>query len=294
MIAGTAGMLIGGLLTPQQVADWGWRLPFIFGLTIVPASLYIRWSVPELDASAHRPARAPLREVASHHKLLLLLGMGAFTLVSVANYCLAFYLPTYAVHNLGLPPIGGFAGTLLIGAVQTLLSPFFGALSDRQGRMPVMIFAALGLAAATIPAFLIVVGHPGIGTLLLSQFVLGILVTAYQAPMPAFLCDLFPASLRATGVAIVARFHGDAGGRLHAVRGHAGDRSHRQQPCSGHLRRAGRRAQFRLHAGVSLTIAYRRGSVRTGEAVSPCGWLFVRTKPMGTEVGVPSPSYGRK
>jgi MHS family proline/betaine transporter-like MFS transporter len=199
-------MAVGGLLAPDQVADWGWRLPFIFGLTIIPASLYIRWSIPEIERPAHAPTRTPLREAAASHKLLLILGMGAFALVSVANYCLAFYLPTYAVHDLGLPPVGAFAGTLLIGTVQTVLSPVFGALSDRRGRAPVMIVAALGLAAATIPAFLFVVGHPTVMTLLISQLVLGILLTAYQAPMPAFLCDLFPPSLSATGVAIVHDF----------------------------------------------------------------------------------------
>jgi len=206
VMAGLAGMAVGGLLTPEQVAGWGWRLPFIFGLTIIPASLYIRWSIPELDRPAHPPSRAPLREAAAGHKKLLGLGMGAFALVSVANYCLAFYLPTYAVHDLGLPPVGAFAGTLLIGGVQTVLSPVFGALSDRRGRVPVMMVAAFGLAAATIPAFLLVVGHPTVVALLLSQLVLGILVTAYQAPMPAFLCDLLPPALRATGVAIVHDF----------------------------------------------------------------------------------------
>jgi MHS family proline/betaine transporter-like MFS transporter len=40
----------------------------------------------------------------------------------------------------------------------------------------------------------------------LSQAVLGTMLTAYQAPMPALLCDLFPSSLRATGVAIVHDF----------------------------------------------------------------------------------------
>ena len=126
--------------------------------------------------------------------------------MTVANYCLAFYLPTYAVRNLGLPPVSAFSGTLLIGAIQTVLAPFFGALSDRYGRTPIMLFASLGLAVMAVPCFLVLVGHPTVVTLLVSQAVLGTILTAYQAPMPALLCDLFPASLRATGVAIVHDF----------------------------------------------------------------------------------------
>ena len=206
VLAGIAGMLVGGLLTPDQVLDWGWRLPFIFGLCVVPVSLYIRRVVPEADVSGRTISRSPIRDAISGHKRYLLLGIGAFALVTVANYCLAFYLPTYAVRDLRLPPVGAFAGTLLIGIIQTVLAPFFGALSDRFGRTPIMLFASLGLALLVVPCFLVLVGHPTVWMLLLSQAILGTLLTAYQAPMPALLCDLFPASLRATSVAIVHDF----------------------------------------------------------------------------------------
>jgi MHS family proline/betaine transporter-like MFS transporter len=206
VLAGVAGMLVGGLLTSDQVLAWGWRLPFIFGLCVVPVSLYIRRVVPDVDAAERTTARSPIREALTGHRRYLLLGIGAFALVTVANYCLAFYLPTYAVRNLGLPPVSAFAGTLLIGAIQTLLAPFFGALSDRYGRTPIMLFASLGLAVLAVPCFVGLVGHPTVMVLLLSQAVLGTMLTAYQAPMPALLCDLFPASLRATSVAIVHDF----------------------------------------------------------------------------------------
>ena len=206
VLAGVAGMLVGGLLAPDQVLAWGWRLPFIFGLCVVPVSLYIRRIVPDVDATERTLPRSPIREAVTGHSRYLLLGIGAFVLVTVANYCLAFYLPTYAVRNLGLPPVGAFAGTLLIGAIQTVLAPVFGAVSDRHGRTPIMLFASIGLAALAVPCFLALVVHPTVLVLLLSQAVLGTMLTAYQAPMPALLCDLFPTSLRATSVAIVHDF----------------------------------------------------------------------------------------
>jgi MFS transporter, MHS family, proline/betaine transporter len=113
VLAGVAGMLVGGLLSPVQVLAWGWRLPFIFGLCVILVSLYIRRIVPEETADRTLP-RSPIREAIAGHSRYLLLGIGAFVLVTVANYCLAFYLPTYAVRDLGLPPVSAFAGTLLI------------------------------------------------------------------------------------------------------------------------------------------------------------------------------------
>ena len=168
--------------------------------------------MPDLDGSEHPKPRSPIKEAVAGHKRYILLGIGAFALISVANYSLAFYLPTYAVRNLGLPPVSAFAGTLLIGTIQTILAPLFGALSDRLERTSIMLFASLGLAVLAVPCFLVLVAHPSVVTLLLSQTVLGIMLTAYQAPMPALLCDLFPASLRATGVAIVHDFTATAVG----------------------------------------------------------------------------------
>jgi MHS family proline/betaine transporter-like MFS transporter len=206
IIGGLSGVLISTLMTPAQIEAGGWRLPFVFGLTIIPVALYLRRMIPEDSGGRHARSRAPLTEAIKGHKLRLLVCMGAFALVSVANYALAFYMPTYAVRNLGLAPSGAFAATILIGTVQAVLSPLFGHLSDRHGRARVMLIGAIGLAIVTLPAFLVVVNHPTVAALLCSQLVLAILLTAYQAPMPAFLCDLFPPAIRTTGVAIVHDF----------------------------------------------------------------------------------------
>jgi MFS transporter, MHS family, proline/betaine transporter len=204
IIGGLSGVLVSSLLTPAQIDAGGWRLPFVFGLTIIPVALYLRRMIPDDRHSAR--SRAPLTEAVAGHKLRMLICMGAFALVSVANYALAFYLPTYAVRNLGLPPAGAFAAAIVIGTVQAALSPLFGHLSDRYGRARVMLAGAAGMMLVTLPAFHVVVSHPTTTALLCSQFVLAILLTAYQAPMPAFLCDQFPPAIRTTGVAIVHDF----------------------------------------------------------------------------------------
>jgi len=204
IIGGLSGVLVSSLLTPAQIDAGGWRLPFVFGLTIIPVALYLRRMIPDDRHSAK--SRAPLTEAIADHKLRMLICMGAFALVSVANYALAFYLPTYAVKNLGLPPSGAFAAAIVIGTVQAALSPLFGHLSDHYGRARVMLVGAAGMMLVTLPAFYVVVSHPTTMALLCSQFVLAILLTAYQAPMPAFLCDQFPPAIRTTGVAIVHDF----------------------------------------------------------------------------------------
>jgi MHS family proline/betaine transporter-like MFS transporter len=132
--------------------------------------------------------------------------IGGFMLVTISNYALAFYLPTYAIRNLGLTPSVAFTSTVVFGVLQCVLSPIFGRASDKYGRKKIMIGAGIGLLALTMPCFLIVVRFPSVYTLILSEIILGALATAYQAPMPAFLCDLLPPGVRTTGVAIVHDF----------------------------------------------------------------------------------------
>ena len=206
ILGGLSGVLITTLFTQPQIEAGAWRIPFAFGLTIIPVALYLRSQIPENYARKHINARAPLTEAIAGHKLRLLICCGAFALVSIGNYALAFYLPTYATKNLGVPASGAFAGTIVIGTMQLFLSPLFGHLSDQYGRAKIMLIGALGMTVLTIPAFVMLVNYPATATLLCSQFVLAIFLSAYQAPMPAFLCDLFPAPIRTTSVAIVHDF----------------------------------------------------------------------------------------
>ena len=173
---------------------------------IIPCMVYLRRAIPDIDREKRQTSKAPLREVFRDHKALLLLCIGGFILVTVSNYAFAFYLPTYAVKNLGLSSSIAFSATMMFGALQCLLSPIFGYVSDVYGRKTVMNAAAAGLIVLTLPCFLMVVTYPSADTLIASELLLCVFATAYQAPMPAFLCDLFPAGVRATSVAIVHDF----------------------------------------------------------------------------------------
>src|SRR6266478_8599658 len=47
LAAGLVGVVLGAVLSPEQLADWGWRVAFALGLIIVPVGLYIRRRLPE-------------------------------------------------------------------------------------------------------------------------------------------------------------------------------------------------------------------------------------------------------
>ncbi len=209
------GTILNSVLTTEQMETWGWRIPFLFGLLIGPVGYYIRRHVDEtLEFQSAQTISAPLREMLTYAKTRLLVALGTIVLVTVAAYT-NVYVPTYAIRELGLPPAGGFLAGLLAGAIQIVIVPVSGALSDRFGRLPIAAPAVVAILISVHPLFAWLVARPTIGWLLFVQAVIGVFVAVYAGPIPALICELFPTRVRTTAVSTsyslgVAIFGGSA------------------------------------------------------------------------------------
>jgi MHS family proline/betaine transporter-like MFS transporter len=84
----------------------------------------------------------------------------------------------------------------------TVGAPFVGALADRIGPARIMMAAALSTALLCYPLFYLLVSYPTVGVLMIVQVILGILATAYFAPMPALMSAIFPVQVRTTGLSL--------------------------------------------------------------------------------------------
>ncbi len=190
-------------LTTDQVASWGWRVPFFFGLVIGPAALYIRSRLDEPEEFLRAThTNAPLREAAANDKARILVGAGLVAAGACGSY-LNTYMPTFAFTKLGLPASTALLGTVAAGLVNTVLPPVFGHLSDRVGRVRVMaISGAIGLVMI-YPLFRWLVADPSVATLVCIQVLVALVFyCGYYATVPAALADLFPTRRRTTGVGI--------------------------------------------------------------------------------------------
>jgi MFS transporter, MHS family, proline/betaine transporter len=206
IIAAASGALLTGLLTSQQIVEWGWRVPFVFGLLIGPVAYYLRSHVDEtLEFQLLEDRAKPVQEVFSSAKTRLLIALGAVVLSTVTMYTTLF-MPTFAVRQLGLPQAGSFLAVMLTGAIQIVLVPVFGAMSDKRGRLPIMYAAAGAILLMSYPLFAWMVSTPTLQTLVCVQIVLGVLGAAYMGPLPALMADLFPTRTRTTGLSISYSF----------------------------------------------------------------------------------------
>ena len=202
MLAAGFGIALSGAIGADSFGDHGWRIPFLFGLSLGPVAFYIRRKIDE--SPEFRPSEtpaSPLRSVLSDQALRLTFGIGAVILATVSAY-LVLFMPTYAIRQLGVPASVAFTAICLVGAIQLVMAPLFGHWSDRWGRFRLMMPAAALLLVVIYPLFAWLAAAPSLERLIVMQIVIGFLATAYFAPLPALLAELFPAGTRTSGLSL--------------------------------------------------------------------------------------------
>jgi MHS family proline/betaine transporter-like MFS transporter len=196
---------VNALLSPDQVAAWGWRVPFLLGLAIAPVGLWLRGRLEETpEYTAHSLANEPpvsLRTVMGHGRALGV-GFALSVLWAVCVYTLVIFLPVHAQRALDMSARDAFAASLVANAVFVVGCLWFGLMADRFGRRLLMALGAGGMLVAVPPLMALLVSAPGPGMLMLVQSLFCLLVAAFSASAPAALAGLFPVAVRATGMSI--------------------------------------------------------------------------------------------
>lgn len=200
------GAGITSLLSLEQIHDWGWRIPFFFGAAIGPVGLYIRRHIAEsAEFKSTRAMAAPLRALLTDAVRPLAVAFGLVICGTVAMYTIIF-MPTYAIRHLSLSMPNSYAAGLITGTLQLLLIPLFGALSDRIGRTPVPIVAAVAMLAGIYPALAWLSVEPTVFKLLFVQGLFGLATAAYLGSVAALMASLFRADIRSSGLSISYAF----------------------------------------------------------------------------------------
>ena len=121
---------------------------------------------------------------------------------TIQFYVILLYMPTFAATELHLPLDQAFLAQAIGLLCMTVLTPFFGALSDHVGRKPVLIAALVLYLALTYPFFLWVHEDPSFRNFLIMQITLCSVLGIASGPFSTAVAEQFPARLRSTGVAI--------------------------------------------------------------------------------------------
>ncbi|MCE0762099.1 MFS transporter [Pseudonocardia kujensis] len=205
--ASLAVVLLNAMLSKEQMLSWGWRLPFLIALPLGLVGIYIRRKLedsPQFIAAREEGAvvKVPVLELLKNHRKALLYGFVISSLTYGAFYVIFSYTQIYLVQVAKLSStIASLSPTVGL-LVALILQPTFGFLGDRLGRKRLLLLAIVCLVVLPFPMFLLLnSGAPAL--VFLANALLGIPVTLVQAVNLAALCELFPTTVRYSGVALV-------------------------------------------------------------------------------------------
>jgi MHS family shikimate/dehydroshikimate transporter-like MFS transporter len=212
------GSAVGGLMSTgmfllmQQLPEdsflsWGWRVPFLISIVLVLVGLFIRLRIMESPVfaqlkEARRVVKLPVFDLLRSDTRNVLLAAGLFLAHGVLFYAMTVYTLAYTTSQLGLSENTYLIGVTAAGAGQIFTIPALGALSDKLGRRPVIIFGTLFIIAFAVPLnFMIESQIPVMAWL---AVVISICVghNAVYSPTAALYSEMFPAHVRYSGASL--------------------------------------------------------------------------------------------
>jgi MFS transporter, MHS family, proline/betaine transporter len=203
VLASLFGVALTTLLSHQQLVDWGWRVPYFFGMLVGPAGLYIRAKIVETPEflEAEKPQTVPISDLLRRHPLEVLLALG-ISIISNASFYILAYIPTYGVKTLHLPQSTGFTATLIGGLILAIGCPLAGHWSDKIQRPLLMVITCWFFLLTPYPAFYLMAAWPSLATCVIAVAWLQLVKAGYSGVLPSLMSDQFPVATRAVGVAL--------------------------------------------------------------------------------------------
>ena len=191
--------LLNSVFTPADIDAWAWRLPFLLGAVLLPVGLWLRRGIKETPQFQAEQAGhgAGLPDLGTPFGLMLK-AFGFTVLWTIVYYVMLAYLPTFTQKHAGLTASQAlWSNTVGLLALVAAI-PVMGALSDRIGRKPMLVFCCAAFAVLAYPGFrLILSGVPGWGVALL-QVGFNLVIATFSGAGPAALAELFPTRSRTT------------------------------------------------------------------------------------------------
>ncbi|GAB3830450.1 MFS transporter [Hymenobacter jeollabukensis] len=209
------------LLTPAELQRWGWRVPFVIGAAAALVALYLRRHMAETASFSEQQAaeadvvtESKLRVLLRHPREVLTV-VGLTLGGTIVFYTFTTYAQKFLVNTAGFSREQAAQISFWTLAVALVLQPLIGALSDRVGRRPVLLFFGVGATLGTVP-LLTLLAHTTNAWAAFGLLVLAIVVmSGYTAINAVVKAELFPTHIRALGVGLpyaltVAIFGGTA------------------------------------------------------------------------------------
>jgi MHS family shikimate/dehydroshikimate transporter-like MFS transporter len=211
LLLGTAAVALAGALTGDAFTTWGWRIPFLLSIVLAAVGLYIRLNAsesPEFLAEKEKMAKevqhrkAPITELLAHHRKPLLIAIFARFAEAGNYYLFTVFVLSYVTTTLKVPQYYGLTAVMIGSALNIIMIPVFGRLSDRIGRKRTFLLGGTAIVLTAWPIFALIGTGQQLAIILGVALFLALGHALVYAPLPALYCELFPTAVRYSGISI--------------------------------------------------------------------------------------------
>ena len=212
LMGSACGALLNVLLSHEALVRWGWRLPFLLGLSVVPVGLYLRRKISETFSAtaAERPIDtlpSPISTFLRDYWLQFMLGVAIIMSTTLLTYVILFYMPTYMTRVSHVAPGTAYTMSVFTSAVLIGSSLLSGLILDRLKRHKPLAVGSLLTALLLITPSFVLLSQPD--TLWLAFCCRTALVAALGLSATANLLmviEALPRPVRATGMSMTYAF----------------------------------------------------------------------------------------
>lgn len=188
-------------LTDEQMASFGWRIPFLLGLFLGLFGLYLRRKLEESPVFENDVATQPERDNINFLQIIrfyykdIFVCFVAVVFFNVTNYMVTAYLPTYLEQVIKLDATTTSVLITCVMAIMIPLALMFGKLADKIGEKKVFLIGTGGLTLFSIIAFMLLHLQSFV-VIVIGIFILGFFLSTYEATMPGSLPTMFYSHIR--------------------------------------------------------------------------------------------------
>ena len=212
LIANVAFLIVASTVSSDALLSWGWRIPFLASVLLVTVGIYIRLNIEETPAfqavkTAGAKAKMPFAALmAKYWKQVILGGIATLSTGSTFTLLVASGV-SYGKKELGHSESLMLWVVLAACVLGLALIPFFGRLSDKYGRKPIIFAGVAAEAALAFPMFWLM-DTKSVALLFVAYLAMMTAFCANYGPIATFLAELFGSTVRYSGLSVAYMLSG--------------------------------------------------------------------------------------
>ncbi len=206
LLGSASGAVITKILPEDDLYSWGWRLLFFTGILLGLVGYYVRKNIDEtpkfLELEYEEMIdKQPVVDVFKKAYKEFIKTFSLSTFQAVGFYTIFVYIANHLSVFVKFPKSTALTINTISMVVLAVLIPFFGWLSDKIGRKPIILFSTGFTILVSYPLFKFV-SSGSVENALTGQIIFAVVVAGFMSILPTTLVEIFPTQIRNSGYSI--------------------------------------------------------------------------------------------